>query len=86
MKICVKCGGRFSGEEISEWRAEHEPFSKNPFMCPDCYDTFSRQDLEDQFLEIMQPRRKATPLERTRAQVYATGNRWAIENFNATHN
>lgn len=28
---------------------------------------------------------KARPYERTRAFVYATGNRWAIENFNATH-
>ena len=27
-----------------------------------------------------------TPYERTRASVYATGNKWAIENFNATHN
>ena len=26
-----------------------------------------------------------TPYERTRRAVYATGNRWAIENFNATH-
>ena len=26
-----------------------------------------------------------SPYERTRAQVYATGNRWAIENFKATH-
>ena len=25
------------------------------------------------------------PYERTRAAVYATGNKWAIENFNATH-
>ena len=25
------------------------------------------------------------PYERTRAAVYAAGNRWAIENFNATH-
>ena len=30
--------------------------------------------------------RKPTPQERTRAQVYATGNRWAIENYEATHN
>ena len=29
--------------------------------------------------------RRPTPYERTRAAVYATGNRWAIENFNATH-
>lgn len=26
-----------------------------------------------------------TPYERTRAQVAATGNRWAMENFYATH-
>lgn len=54
MKICIKCKDQFSGEEISEWRAEHEIFSTNPFMCPDCYDIFIRQDLEDQFLELMQ--------------------------------
>lgn len=29
--------------------------------------------------------RRLTPYERTRALVYATGNRWAIENFEATH-
>lgn len=30
--------------------------------------------------------RYRSPYERTRAQVYATGNKWAIENFHATHN
>lgn len=30
--------------------------------------------------------RPLTPYERCRNAVYATGNRWAIENFNATHN
>lgn len=30
-------------------------------------------------------RRGLSPYERTRAMVYATGNKWAIENFNATH-
>ena len=29
--------------------------------------------------------RRQTSYERTRAAVYATGNRWAIENFHATH-
>ena len=29
--------------------------------------------------------RPLTPYERTRRVVYATGNKWAIENFNATH-
>lgn len=32
-----------------------------------------------------QTERRPTPYERTRAQVYATGNKWAIENFHATH-
>lgn len=32
------------------------------------------------------PQRKMSHYERTRAQVYATGNKWAIENFEATHN
>lgn len=27
-----------------------------------------------------------SPQERTRRAVHATGNRWAIENFDATHN
>lgn len=30
------------------------------------------------------PQRGAGPAERTRQAVYATGNRWAIENFEAT--
>lgn len=29
--------------------------------------------------------RTLSPYERTRNAVYATGNKWAIENFNATH-
>ena len=29
---------------------------------------------------------RLTPYERTRNAVYSTGNKWAIENFNATHN
>ena len=35
--------------------------------------------------EVTSYGRKPTPYERTKAAVYATGNRWAIENFNATH-
>lgn len=29
--------------------------------------------------------RRETSYERTKRQVYATGNKWAIENFHATH-
>lgn len=32
------------------------------------------------------PNRMMSPQEKTRAAVYATGNKWAIENYNATHN
>lgn len=35
---------------------------------------------------IAQHYRKRTPYEKTKDQVYATGNKWAIENFEATHN
>lgn len=41
----------------------------------------------EQFEETVHDRpRYRSPYERTRAQVYATGNKWAIENFHATHN
>ena len=29
--------------------------------------------------------RRVDPYERTKSAVYATGNKWAIENFHATH-
>lgn len=32
------------------------------------------------------PERYMSPAEKTRAKVMATGNRWAMENFNDTHN
>lgn len=45
-------------------------------------------DLNDEIARICSDkptRRTASPYERTKAMVYATGNRWAIENFEATH-
>lgn len=43
--------------------------------------------IEDPKPEDVRPTTRSglSPYERTRATVYATGNRWAIENFNATH-
>lgn len=53
-KTCVMCGESFSQEEIDEWRESGELFSSNPlFVCPDCLDRFTRQDVEDQFLGLM---------------------------------
>lgn len=42
-----------------------------------CNNCKSEQPSEDKII--------SSPQERTRAAVYATGNKWAIENFNATH-
>lgn len=51
-------------------------------------DKFVKRDDYKKKEEIVQPSqgKRLSPYERTRAQVYATGNKWAIENFNATHN
>ena len=45
-------------------------------ICPDCG-----------MMEALaaMPRRREGPAERTRRAVLATGNKWAIENFNVTH-
>lgn len=53
-KKCTKCGDVFSADEIEEFKEEHEEFSKDPFICPDCYDRLVHKDLEDQFKELMQ--------------------------------
>lgn len=41
--------------------------------------------LNDRYPHIGYVPRRASVYERTRALVYATGNKWAIENFEATH-
>ena len=51
----------------------------------ECLDDIARTwDVE---FEEPKPLKKPafSPYERTRAQVYATGNKWQIENFEATH-
>lgn len=53
MKICTVCKGKYTSEEITELRSEGEEFSMHPFICPDCYDRFQRQDLENQFLQLV---------------------------------
>ena len=49
------------------------------YVCNDC-----GQIVDDYDRRTIKPM-KMSPYERTRAAVYATGNKWAIENFNATH-
>lgn len=52
--------------------------------------TLGRMAMEDErqrFGDLRNERRTTigTPYERTRAAVYARGNKWQIENFEATH-
>lgn len=42
-----------------------------------CHECEAETPSRDKYIE--------TPYERTRRAVYATGNKWAIENFHATH-
>lgn len=51
---------------------------KGVYFCECCGRTFEDYNWD-------KSSRKPTPYERTKAQVYATGNKWAIENFHATH-
>lgn len=45
----------------------------------------SQEEIMEQEKTDQKKTRPMSPYERTRAAVYATGNRWAIENFKATH-
>lgn len=53
MSHCTKCGDKFTREEVRELKAEHEAFSIQPFICPDCYDRLQRLNLEVQFSILM---------------------------------
>lgn len=69
-------------------------------MCPHCgkiYDGYPAISRDDNKTEICSDcgmkeainsaqARALSPVARTKAKVYATGNKWAIENFNETHN
>ena len=47
-----------------------------------------KEEAEENYARLKEQETHSHPLspyERTRNAVYATGNKWAIENFNATH-
>lgn len=48
---CSMCGEQFTADDIKELAEMGEPFHfcDGKFLCPDCYDSYSRQSLEDQF-------------------------------------
>ena len=54
-----------------------------------CNECGTREALEDyasyQRKVMVKKGKRMTPQEKTKAQVYGSGNKWAIENFEATH-
>lgn len=62
-------------------------------ICSICGREFERSLAKDMICDSCgiialdsEPDRCLTPQERTRFAVAATGNKWSMENFNATHN
>lgn len=68
-RICPVCGRSYTDPPALSRRDDKTD------ICPEC-------GMREALAAI--PRRE-TPAERTRQAVYATGNKWAIENFEATH-
>jgi len=86
MKICPKCGRSFE-RLLALSRTDNKTM-----ICDEC-GTMEALDaagltegssIRGAILGCIG--RGSTPQERTRAKVQATGNKWAMENFNATHN
>lgn len=86
MKICPKCGRSFD-RLLALSRRDNKTM-----ICDECA---TKEALDDAGILEGNPdreyildsiyQRRTTPQERTRSAVYATGNKWAIENFNDTH-
>ena len=74
MVVCPKCRKPYSGRPALS-RGDNKTN-----ICPNCG---MREAIES--IPGMDGRRKPDPAERTRRAVQATGSRWAMENFNATH-
>lgn len=88
MKICPKCGRSF--ERLLALSRE----DNKTMICDECgikeaLDSVGLTEGSSIREAIIQNKRTnsqtSSAYERTKAQVYATGNRWAIENFHATH-
>lgn len=71
MKICPKCGRKFE-RLLAVSRMDNKTM-----ICDNCGTMEALDSAQHGIL---------TPQERTRLAVAATGNKWAMENFNDTHN
>ncbi len=73
--VCPKCKRPYTGYPALSRR------DNKTEICPDCGTREAIEDMQRHYGSM-----KPNPAERTRRAVEATGNRWAMENFNATHN
>ncbi|MDE6912710.1 MAG: hypothetical protein K2P35_03330 [Lachnospiraceae bacterium] len=71
MKICPKCG------KEAKLLLELSRIDNKSMVCDECGIMEALDSLPQGVLSLQ---------ERTRIAVAATGNKWAMENFNATHN
>ena len=79
---CPKCG-----KEYDRLLALSREDNKT-MICDDCgvIEALEAAGFADNIVkETVNQIHKLSPYERTRQQVYASGNKWAIENFEATH-
>ena len=78
MKCC------FCGKDAGKYGNNPEPVNTIPGArcCDDCNYEYVIPARLNNIRSGLRP----SAYERTKASVYATGNRWAIENFHATHN
>ncbi len=89
MKICPRCGREYE-RLLALSRTDNKTMICDQCGTEEALDAVGLMDGSQERKRILDNAygsgRKLTPYERTRAQVYATGNMWAIENFEATHN
>jgi hypothetical protein len=71
LKICPKCG------KEAKLLLELSRIDNKSMVCDECGIMEALDSLPQGVLSLQ---------ERTRIAVAATGNKWAMENFNATHN
>ena len=79
MKICPKCGRKFE-RLLAVSRIDNKTM-----ICDNC-GTMEALDSVPQGSLTPQERTRLVVAARTRIAVATTGNKWAMENFNATHN
>ena len=76
--LLLACSLISAESDAQKWDKLHEKLKQ-------ILDDFDEANFKEEEEKPSRKTRPLTPQERCRNAVYATGNRWAIENFNATH-